>query len=57
MNACFDRFSSQRLLPDDLQFSSLYRGGMGVLREQRVIRVMITLNLFILSAGHIREGG
>lgn len=55
-NACFDRFSSQRLLPDDLQFSSLYRKEMGVLRGERVIRVMIIVNLFILSAGYIREG-
>lgn len=44
MKACFDWFSSERLQSGDLQFSSLYRGGMGVLREQRVIRVMIIVN-------------
>lgn len=29
---------------------------MGVLSEERVIRVMIIVNLLILSAGYIKEG-
>lgn len=54
---CFHWFGSQKLLPHDLQFSSLYRSGMGVLSEERVIRVMIIVNLLILSAGYLKEGG